>query len=133
MDILLNILVRMQELNPGPFISSIETFYRQHGGLSKKQMEGLHAKASQTEGIPEAWIATLEALIRKKHTKFRSELPVAVKEEPDTESEELINKILEKFPGHKAILMLKINLDKNKKLSPAEKDELSRFSKILLK
>jgi len=133
MDILLNILTRMQELNPSEFTVSLEKFYRKHGGLSKKQMEGLYARASKTEGVPAPWLATLEAIIRKKHSKQHSVAPSSIEEEKDLESAELIKNILAKYPAHKAILSIQTSLEKKGKLSLQEKDELKRFASILLK
>ncbi len=47
-DVVLKLLELSHELRPeSPFISSLLMQYRERGGLSKKQLEGLHSKASK--------------------------------------------------------------------------------------
>ncbi|MEZ5028940.1 MAG: hypothetical protein R2765_09170 [Ferruginibacter sp.] len=69
MDILLDILNQMIKAHPSSnFINSLHQQYCNRGGLSKKQLEGLHSKALKTASIPQNKIATLEAIIKKKPT-----------------------------------------------------------------
>ena len=63
----------MVKAHPGSaFVNSLYQQYCNRGGLSKKQMEGLHSKASKTENISQSKLATLEAIIKKKPTRERS-------------------------------------------------------------
>jgi hypothetical protein len=135
MDIVLKILTAVNQAKPdAAFISSLLQQYRERGGLSKKQLEGLHSKASKIEGILPAHLATLQAIINKKHTKYKSE-PTAIikKEEKPDDTAQLIDEILEKYPGHKRLLFFKIKIEKREVLSAIEKDELKKFYKLLIK
>src|ERR1044072_6438130 len=77
------------------FIISIYQQYQKRGSLSKKQLQGLHGKASAVENIPAAKLATLEAVIKKMPTRFKSELPeIKPLYEKEKIAEELINAIL---------------------------------------
>ena len=65
-NVILDILKSMLLLKPeSDFIKSLYDQYCNRGGLSKKQLEGLHSKASKTAGIPPGKLATLEAIIKK--------------------------------------------------------------------
>jgi hypothetical protein len=134
-DVVLDILKESNAAFPeSAFISSLLFQYQERGGLSKKQLEGLHSKASKNKNISEAKLATLQAIILKKHTRHRSELPVAtplyVKDESVVNT---IGAILEKYPEHKRVLFYKNKLHNNEPFSAVEKTELERFKKILLK
>lgn len=135
MDIVLKILTAANEAKPeARFISSLLQQYRERGGLSKKQLEGLHSKASKIEGISVAHLATLQAIINKKHTRYKSEVTVSSQtEEKSDDSEQLINEILEKYPGHKRLLFFKMKAEKREVLSAIEKEELKKFHKLLIK
>ena len=50
------------------FIISLYQQYQKRGSLSKKQLQGLHSKASNIEKLQGAKLATLEALIKKMPT-----------------------------------------------------------------
>ena len=77
-DVVLDILKESKAAYPeSEFISSLLFQYQERGGLSKKQLEGLHGKASGVKTISEAKLATLQAIILKKHTKHKSALPAA--------------------------------------------------------
>jgi hypothetical protein len=135
MDIVLKILTAANEARPeARFISSLLQQYRERGGLSKKQLEGLHSKASKIEGISVAHLATLQAIINKKHTRYKSEVTTSVEPEdkPD-DSEQLMNEILEKYPAHKRLLFFKMKTEKRESLSATEKEELKKFHKLLIK
>ncbi len=116
------------------FCKSIQLQYMERGGLSKKQLEGLLGKALRIPGIHPGRLATLEAIIKKKHVTQRSEVTITkIEEEKDTVSENMISAILEKYPQHKMLLVFKSIFDKDGKLSALEKTELERFYKLLVK
>jgi hypothetical protein len=114
------------------FIISLYKQYNQRGSLSKKQLQGLHAKASQAPDISPAKLATLEALINKMPTRYKSEAPPP---KPLYEKEEgngqLIDAILAKYPQHKRVLFLKMKYDNNEPLSSQEVADLKRFAQLL--
>ncbi len=135
MDVVLDILTQAQLAYPASeFISSLLFQYQERGGLSKKQLEGLHGKASKVKTIPESKLATLQAIILKKHTKHKSALPATVfLYEKDEATGAAINAILEKYPKHRQVLFYKSKFENNEPLSAAEKADLERFKKVLLK
>jgi hypothetical protein len=110
------------------FVISLYKQYQQRGSLSKKQLQGLHAKASEIKGINTGKLATLEAIIKKMHTRERSELP---ENKPMFERDEsigpLIEKILTRYPQHKRALYLKAKYENDEVLSILEVDELKTF------
>lgn len=114
------------------FIISIYKQYIQRGSLSKKQLEGLHSKASKIENISPSKLATLEAIIKKMPTRSKSELP---ENKPMFEKDEnvgkLITTILERYPQHKRVLYLRSKYENNDVLSTTETDELKKFEKLL--
>jgi len=134
-DIVLDVLKATLAAYPeSELIRSFLFQYEERGGLSKKQLEGLYSKASKVAIIPEAKLATLQAIILKKHQKHKSELPTHTPlYEKDEASVSTINAILEKYPTHKAVLFYKNKIDKNEVLTALEKTELERFKKVLLK
>lgn len=114
------------------FIISLYKQYNQRGSLSKKQLQGLHGKASKIPDISPARLATLEAMIKKMPTRYKSEAPAP---KPLYEKEEsngqLINAILAKYPQHKRVLFLKLKYDNNELLSAQELADLKRFAQLL--
>jgi 3-hydroxyacyl-CoA dehydrogenase len=132
-DIVLDILKAVADAYPdNNFAASILVQYQERGGLSKKQLEGLYGKARKMSSIPPAKLATLEAIILKKHEKTRSPLPpTAPLYEKDEETGRLIQSILDKFPAHRQVLFLQTKFLNNEPLTVAEKADLQRFSKIL--
>lgn len=115
------------------YIISIYKQYGQRGFLSKKQLEGLYDKAAKIEGIIPGKLATLEALIKKMPTRYKSTLPVVTPLfEKDETAAKIIDLILAKYPQHKRVLFLKAKYDNNEIISSAEIDELKKFQKILL-
>lgn len=133
-DIILDILKETTIAYPdSEFVKSLLFQYQERGGLSKKQLEGLYGKASKVNTITEAKLATLEAIILKKHAKHKSSLPIPT---PLYTKDETIGKaitdILEKYPQHKAVLFYKRKFDNNETLSAMEKTELEKFRKLLL-
>jgi hypothetical protein len=131
MDIL-NILLK--ERPDSPFVKSLHQQYCDRGGLSKKQLEGLHDKASKVKEVPAPKLATLQAIILKKHAKHKSAVPLQLKAETKDEATgKMIDEILVKYPQHKRVLLLNSNYTKNGMLIPAEKEEVQKFHKLLIK
>ena len=115
------------------FCKSIRIQYMERGGLSKKQLEGLQGKAERIPGINPGRLATLEAIIKKKHVTHRSEATLTtVVKEIDAEAGIMIAEILDKYPQHKRVLFFKNNYLKDGSLVLNEKEELLRFYKILI-
>lgn len=114
------------------FVISLYQQYQQRGSLSKKQLQGLYSKASGIEGIQQNKLATLEAVIKKMPTRYKSELPVPKPLfEKDEEQGQLMEIILNKYPQHKRVLFLKSKYDNNELLSAAEVAEIKKFAKLL--
>ena len=114
------------------FIQSILHQYLERGGLSKKQLEGLYHKAAKVKTIAPGKLATLEAVILKRPTRYKSALPPVVPlYTKDLGIGQLITTILEKYPQHKRVLFFKAKYDNNEILSAAELSELQRFHKLL--
>ena len=116
------------------FIISLYKQYQQRGSLSKKQLQGLYSKASEIKDISVGKLATLEALIKKMPTRYKSDVP-ALKPmfEKDESSGQLIEEILAKYPQHKRVLFLKLKYDNNEPISSIEISELKKFKQLLLK
>jgi|SRR3954463_11675995 hypothetical protein len=116
------------------FVISLYQQYQKRGYLTKKQLQGLHDKASKISDIAPGKLATLEALIKKMPTRFKSELP---KSNPlyqkDFSTGDMIEAILQKYPSHKRVLFLKAKYENNESLSAAELLDLKRFKELLLK
>ncbi len=114
------------------FIISLYKQYQQRGSLSKKQLQGLHSKASTATAIAPAKLATLEAMIKKMPTRFKSEKPVNIPLfEKDEGAGKMISDILAKYPQHKRVLFFKSKYDNNEKLAAAEITELKKFQQLL--
>jgi hypothetical protein len=110
------------------FIISLYKQYQQRGSLSKKQLQGLYGKASKIEQLPPGKLATIEAIIKRMPTRFKSELPeIKPLFEKDEATGLLISEILAKYPQHKRVLFLKTKYDNNEVLSPADMTDLKRF------
>ena len=116
------------------FVISLYKQYMQRGSLSKKQLQGLHSKASQVVNMPQSKLATLEAIIKKMPTRSKSELP---ENKPMFEKDESVGDtiaaILTKYPQHKRVLFLRSKYENNEKLSAAEIGELKKFQQLLNK
>ena len=116
------------------FIISIYKQYMQWGSLSKKQLQGLYSKASKIEDISPGKLGTLEAIIKKMPTKYKSELPENTPMfEKNKIAGEMIEEILLKYPHHKRVLYLKAKYDNNEVLSISENAELKKFNQLLIK
>lgn len=114
------------------FIISLYKQYQQRGSLSKKQLQGLHSKASKIEDISVGKLGTLEAIIKRMPTRYKSELPPPQPLfEKDKAAGELIAFILGKYPQHKRVLFLKLKYENNETLSAPEVAELKRFKQLI--
>ena len=134
-DVLLDILKQMVSTHPGSgFVNSLYEQYCNRGGLSKKQLEGLYAKAVKSGSIPQNKLATLEAIIKKKPTRERAAAGIQnIEPTRDEVTGKLLTDILIKYPQHKRVLFLKMKYDNNENLSLAETGEVQKFSKLLLR
>ena len=113
------------------FIISLYKQYQQRGSLSKKQLQGLYGKSAKLKHIPPGKIATLEALIKKMPTRYKSELPETKPLfEKDEATGRIIEEILAKFPLHKRVLFLKVQYDNNQIFSTADLADLKRFHQL---
>lgn len=115
------------------FIISLYKQYTTRGSLSKKQLQGLYGKANAIEGIHAGKLATLEALINRMPTRYKSVLPdkpVAGKNE--NEDLKKVEKILAAFPAHKGALVLYSKLKAGGALSAREATDLARFSSLII-
>lgn len=114
------------------FIISLYKQYMQRGSLSKKQLEGLYSKAAKIEGFSHSKLGTLEAIIKKMPTRYKSEIPEQkLLPEKNTVAEELIHLILSKYPNHKRVVFLKNKLDNNDIINTADVEELKKFKTLL--
>jgi hypothetical protein len=114
------------------FIQSLSQQYEERGGLSKKQLEGLYKKAESIQDLPVGKLATLEALILKRPTRFKS-APPAPKPlySKDERVGEMINAILAKYPLHKRVIFFQNKYNNNESLNATEIAELEKFQKLL--
>ena len=132
-DIVSDLLKAVLAAKPdSSFTQSLLYQYQERGGLSKKQLEGLYHKASKVAGIPENKLTTLEAIIKKKPTRYKSAPPPpAPLYTKDEHVGRMLEAILAKYPQHKSVLFLKAKYDNNETLSTAELRELQKFNKML--
>ena len=133
-DIISDVLKASREAYPNSsFVQSLSVQYEERGGLSKKQLEGLYKKAEKIRAIPPNWLATLEAEILKRPTRFKSTAPPP---KPLYEKNEktggIIDAILKKYPLHKRVLFFQSKYQNNQSLSATELAELEKFQKLLL-
>jgi hypothetical protein len=116
------------------FVMSLMHQYEERGSLSKKQLQGLYQKAKKIKDLPANWLSTLEAIILKMPTRYKSALPDA---QPiftrDERAGKLIADILDKYPQHKRVLFLQGKYHNNELITPAEISELEKFTRLLLK
>ena len=114
------------------FVISLYKQYQQRGSLSKKQLQGLHSKASKIKDVSISKLGTLEAIIKRMPTRYQSELPPpAPLFEKDKEAGALIETILAKYPQHKRVLYLKSKYENNELLSSLEISELKKFRQLI--
>lgn len=133
-DIVKDILEAVLKAQPhSSFTQSLYQQYRERGGLSKKQLQGLYGKAEKINSISPAKLATLEAIILHKHSKHKSSLPAnAPLYKKNEAAGKKIEDILVKFPQHKRILFLKSKFNNDEPLTTAELAELDKFYKLLI-
>ena len=134
-DVVMDVLKETLAVFPSStFVASLLIQYQERGSLSKKQLQGLHSKASKADSISPGKLATLEAVILKMPTRFKSEMPAPTTlYQKDTVVEKMILSILEKYPQHKRVLFYKMKWENNEPFSSSEKTELERFYKLLVK
>ena len=131
LDVLKACLVRYPE---STFVNSLHQQYLERGFLTKKQLEGLHSKAGKAVDLLPGKLATLEAIIKKMPTRFKSEKPA----EPSPIYEQnipvriFIAAILEKQPAHKRVLEFKAKFEMNTPLSTHELTELQKFYRLFM-
>ncbi len=115
------------------FILSLMHQYEDRGSLSKKQLQGLHSKASKIKDMPVNWLATLEATILKMPTREKSPIPeIAPVASANNSIVTIINEILAKYPQHKRVLFLQTKYNAHQSITAAEIAELEKFKKLLL-
>jgi hypothetical protein len=116
------------------FVISLYQRYQKMGSLSKKQLQGLHSKASKIEGISPGKLGTLEAIIKKMPTRYKSEKPAPTPMFTKVEETgKMIADILAKFPQHKRVLFLKSKYENNEQLSNTDILDLKKFRELSLK
>jgi hypothetical protein len=114
------------------FIISLYKQYQQRGSLSKKQLQGLYGKASKIEQLAPGKLATIEAIIKRMPTRYKSELPeIKPLFEKDEATGLLISDILAKYPQHKRVLFLKAKYDNNEVFTVSDMADLKRFKSLL--
>ena len=125
----------MAEYPHQPFFDGLYQQYINIGGLSKKQLEGLRAKAAKSGLFTDSKLATLDAIIKKKPTRYRSDkISKAPEFKPDlTDSKMLLNLLLEKYPHHKMAQYLMNKINSNQILTEFEIKEVKRLAGLLLK
>lgn len=128
MDIIFDVLkIALESYPESTFLNSLMLQYQKRGSLSKKQLEGLHSKASKVNNISFGKLATLEAIILKKPTRYKSTITVPPVIEEDDLSKKLVEEILTKYPTHKRVQFFNLKLGREERLSPVEKSELEKF------
>jgi hypothetical protein len=134
-DVIKDVLEAVLEAQPhSTFVQSLYRQYQERGGLSKKQLEGLYNKALKISTMAPNKLATLEAVILKKHTKYKSAPPPPKPlYEKDERTGQMIDTVLATAPQHKRVLFFKSKYDNNETLTPAEMLELERFYKLFRK
>lgn len=133
-DVISDVLKASREAYPNSsFVQSLSQQYEERGGLSKKQLEGLFKKAEKIKTIPINWLATLEAEILKRPTRYKSTPPPPKPlYEKDERTGAIIEAILKKYPQHKRVLFFQSKYQNNESLSATEQTELEKFQKLLL-
>src|ERR1700712_2082221 len=133
-DVIMDVLQMTAAAYPASnFIKSLLYQYQERGGLSKKQLQDLHAKAAKVQGMPPGKLAPMKPIILKKPTRYRSPEPTAAPAPvKDEKTSQLISEILARYPQHKMVLFLQTKYNNNELLSITETAEVERFHKILV-
>jgi hypothetical protein len=106
--------------------------YEERGFLTKGQLQALFYKAEKVPNLPAGLLATLQSTISKLPTRNKKQEVITLKQEKiDTESKEMMEAILAKYPQHKAIIGLHNNFNKHNKLATSEKLELQKIYKLM--
>jgi hypothetical protein len=128
------ILLAMDHYPDNAFLKGLYRQYHDLGGLSRKQLEGLLVKADRVPAVTGAQKATLEAEIRKKPQRFRTEAPThSPIYEKDETAGRLIREILDRYPEHRMVKILHQKIEKMEPLTTVERQELERFHRLLVK
>lgn len=132
-DVIRDILEQTEIAFPAStFVKSLHQQYLNRGGLSKKQLEGLYQMAQKVNTIPIGKLSTLEAIILKKPTRYKSAKPEpAPLYKKDEELGRKITAILEKYPQHKRAIFLRTKYDNNEVLTSTETADIEKFHKML--
>lgn len=132
-DVIRDILEQTEIAFPAStFVKSLHQQYLNRGGLSKKQLEGLYQMAQKVDKIPAGRLSTLEAIILKKPTRYKSAKPdPAPLYKKDQGLEVMITAVLEKYPQHKRVLFLKTKYNNNEVLTSTETAEIEKFYKMV--
>ncbi|MBW0160384.1 MAG: hypothetical protein HYI21_13775 [Sediminibacterium sp. Gen4] len=116
------------------FVMSLMHQYEERGSLSKKQLEGLVAKARKVPDMPVGWLAAVEAIILKMPT--RDKTPVDLNKQVATDPYEKwidqCKEILQRYPGHKRVVYFDALLQQRKPFSSVEQQELEKFYRLLI-
>ena len=133
LDIINDVLEECIQAYPlSSFIISLYKQYLERGSLSKKQLQGLYGKASKIETLPPGKLATIEAIIKKMPTRYKSEKPDPTPLfEKEVATGQMIDEILAKYPQHKRVLFLKVKYENNELLSPSDLADLKRFNALV--
>ncbi len=132
MDLIRNILDAVLTKKPDDaFCKSLLEQYKLRGGLSKKQLEGLHGKATNYTDLAPGKLATLQAIINKKQQIQRSDKPAVTEKKTEDEIPGLIAEILVLAPAHKRILFMQNRYANGDVFTIPEKDEIKRIHKLL--
>ncbi len=133
-DIIGKILDTCYSHNPDAlFIMSLMHQYEKRGSLSKKQLQGLLSKAQKVKEIPPNWLGTLEAIILKMPTRYKSVDPIIPTPiyKKNEEAGKLIAAILAIYPEHKRVLFFKLKFDNHEMITADEVNELKKFYRVL--
>jgi hypothetical protein len=133
-DVTMRILTDLKKQYPtSGYILGLYDQYCNIGGLSKKQLEGLLSKATKSGIIPQTQLATLEAIIKKKPTRYKSEKITKAPEFIKTYDEltPKLDSILKKYPQHKMALFLQSKIAGKIALSEFEEKEIVRLAKVV--
>lgn len=116
------------------FVMSLMHQYEERGSLSKKQLEGLVAKARKVPDMPVGWLAAVEAIILKMPTRDKTPVDLNKNEAVDPYEKwiDQCKAILQKYPGHKRVVYFDALLQQRKPLSHIEQQELEKFYRLLI-
>lgn len=134
-DVILDVLKAANAHSPASgFVSSLLLQYQERGFLTKRQLEGLHSKASKIKDLAPGKLATLEAIILKLPTRYKQDPAPTVSPiyEEVIPIRIFIAAILEKVPGHKRVMEFKEKHKNNVPLTTHEITELQRFYKMFV-